>query len=59
MTKTQVAEIKKDENGKIWVRFVGKKKFNLIPDNEISTYLVYLMVKGETGAQHAWNSLAK
>jgi len=43
--QNKVTEIKKMENGKIAVRWEGKRKFNIIPDDEIAIYLVYLIVK--------------
>lgn len=47
-TKThKVAEIKKDEDGKLWVRWQGKRKFLLIQDNQIAEFLIYILVNRE------------
>lgn len=42
----KVAEIKKLEDGKIAVRWQGKRKFNIIQDDEIAQYLIYALAFG-------------
>lgn len=39
----RVKEIKKDSDGKLWVRWVNGKKFFKIPEDKIARYLVYLI----------------
>ena len=41
----KVAEIKVDGNGKVWVRWQGKRRFVMVQDDEIATYLIYMLVK--------------
>lgn len=41
------AEVKELENGKLAVRWEGKKKFNVIEDDEIAQLLIFWMIKGE------------
>jgi hypothetical protein len=41
----KVAEIKKTDDGKIAVRFKGKRKFLLIDDKTLGEYIVYLAIK--------------
>ena len=43
----KVAEIKKDDNGKLWVRREGKKKFVIVQDDTIAAYLIYLLIVPE------------
>ena len=41
------AEVKKMEDGRIAVRWEGKKKFNIINDPVIAEYLIYWIAKGD------------
>lgn len=47
MKTPKVKEIKKLENGKIAVRWVGGKKFKVIENDTIARYLIYLVTGGE------------
>jgi len=50
--KKAVSEIKKTEDGKIAVRFTGKSKFVIVPDDEIACYLIYLIANGENAVRN-------
>jgi hypothetical protein len=41
-------DLKKSEDGKIYARFGNQKKYRLVADNEIATYLVYLVATSKT-----------
>lgn len=47
-TKSEVAAIKKLDNGKLAVRWKGKRKFNVIDDPEIAAFLVHMVVVKDT-----------
>ena len=55
----KVAEIKKLENGKIAVRWEGKRKFNIVEDNEIAAYLIYTITRSEKEVVNNINSRLK
>lgn len=46
--KAEVAEIKKLDDGKLAVRWKGKRKFNVIDDPEIAQYLVFMITQKDT-----------
>ena len=48
MTKPSAkpAEIKKLNSGKLAVRWEGKRKFEVIEDDTIAQYLMFLIIKG-------------
>jgi hypothetical protein len=52
----KVAEVKKMENGKLAVRWEGKRKFNIVQDDEIAIYLVYLLTRDEKTVMKNQNS---
>lgn len=43
--KAEIMAVKKLENGKLAVRWKGKRNFNVIDDPEIAAYLVYMIVR--------------
>ena len=45
--RNRPAEVKKMEDGRIAVRWEGKKKFNIINDPVIAEYLIYWIAKGD------------
>lgn len=47
-TKSEVASIKKLDNGKLAVRWKGKRKFNVIDDPEIAAFLVFMITQKDT-----------
>jgi|GEM_PF-6172595 len=47
MSKNKVAEIMKTDEGKISVRWEGSDEFNIIDDDCIGQYLVYLVITGK------------
>jgi hypothetical protein len=55
----KVAEIKTLENGKIAVRWEGKRKFNIIEDGAIAAYLIYTMTRSEKQVFNNVNSRLK
>ena len=47
MSENKVAEIMKTDEGKISVRWEGSNEFNIIDDDRIGQYLVYLIITGK------------
>ena len=43
----KVDKIKKLENGKLAVKWQGSRKYRVINDEEIASYLVYLVLNGK------------
>lgn len=48
---SKIVEIKKVRDGVLGVRYEGDPKFYIIDDEEIATYLVYLMVNGSDAVE--------
>ncbi|AGJ71540.1 hypothetical protein Lw1_gp132 [Escherichia phage Lw1] len=46
--KAEVAAIRKLDDGKIAVRWKGKRKFNVIDDPEIAAFLVFMITQKDT-----------
>ncbi|ANS06175.1 hypothetical protein [Enterobacter cloacae complex sp. 363J6] len=46
--KSEVAEIKKLDDGKIAVRWKGNRKFNVIEDPEVAAFLVFMITQKDT-----------
>jgi hypothetical protein len=45
---TKPVEVKKLSDGRIAVRWEGKRTFNIIEDEMIAAYLIFWIVKGES-----------
>lgn len=57
--KVEVEEIMKTKDGKIAVRWKGKKKFQVIQDKEIGLYLIYLITRNPEEKKKISGTIAK
>lgn len=57
--KIEVEEIMKTKDGKIAVKWKGKKSFVVIPDKEVGLYLMYLVTRNPEEKKKISGTIAK
>ncbi len=48
----KIAEVKKETDGKLWVRWEGELTWHCVDDQEIATFIIYMMLYGDDYKQN-------